>query len=218
MMLKTFSLYRRILMGVLLIAPVAALATDVAGSTPAPWRAKVQHFAAEHFKHPAWGYSHSERDYKLARKLAAEDNVALDDDVLFAAAYLHDIAAFSPWEKPDKDHQDVAVEVVPDILREPVFRWKNWRRSNRPFAPTCTSATRKIRKHSICMMRTRSTGSAPSGSRGSLRSWTRMAVILTGRRSSRCAGQSQEGARPNPFPRRQGDDAGSPRCAEVIPR
>jgi HD superfamily phosphodiesterase len=77
----------------------------------------VRQLAREHFKHPAWGYSHSERDYALAHSLAASDHVALDDDVLFAASYLHDIAAFPPWggdEPPD--HSDVGADAVEKIL------------------------------------------------------------------------------------------------------
>ena len=84
----------------------------------ADWRSTVRQFAREHFKNPAWGFSHSERDYALARSLAAADHVVLDDDVLFAAAYLHDIAAFKPWggdEPPD--HSDVGADVVGSILK-----------------------------------------------------------------------------------------------------
>ncbi len=66
-------------------APPARAAAD--------WRTTVRQFAQEHFRNPAWGYSHSRRDYALARALASADHVALDDDVLFAAAYLHDIDA-----------------------------------------------------------------------------------------------------------------------------
>jgi HD superfamily phosphodiesterase len=99
-----------------------ALAGGVAAmAAPAPsmadWRAAVRQLAREHFKNPAWGYSHSERDYALARSLAASDHVALDDDVLFAASYLHDLAAFPPWggdEPPD--HSDVGADAVGKIL------------------------------------------------------------------------------------------------------
>lgn len=52
----------------------------------ADWHSTVRQVAREHFKNPAWGFSHCERDYALARSLAATDHVALDDDVLFAAA------------------------------------------------------------------------------------------------------------------------------------
>jgi uncharacterized protein len=106
----------------LLVAAYFSIACCVAaepGTAPsAPdWHAAVRQFAKEHFKNPAWGYSHSERDYALARSLAASDHVALDDDILFAAAYLHDIAAFPPWggdEPPD--HSDVGADVVGKIL------------------------------------------------------------------------------------------------------
>jgi HD superfamily phosphodiesterase len=81
------------------------------------WRASIQAFAKTHFKNPAWGYSHSVRDYALARELAAADHVELDDDVLFAAAYLHDMAAFKPWEDQKADHADVAADLVSSTLQ-----------------------------------------------------------------------------------------------------
>ena len=64
--------------------------------------------AAAEFRNPAWGYSHSARDYALARQLARADGVRLDDDVLFAAAWLHDMAAFPKWEAAGVDHADRA--------------------------------------------------------------------------------------------------------------
>jgi HD superfamily phosphodiesterase len=105
-------------------APAGAAAT-AAPPAPAPlpapaadWRATVRHFAQDHFRNPAWGYSHSLRDYALARALAASDRVTVDDDVLFAAAFLHDMAAFPPWgggaEPPD--HSDLGADAVGKIL------------------------------------------------------------------------------------------------------
>lgn len=85
---------------------------------PPDWHETIRRFAKAHFKNPAWGYSHSERDYALARALAAADHVTLDDDVVFATAYLHDIAAFPPWggnEPPD--HSDVGADVVGTVLK-----------------------------------------------------------------------------------------------------
>jgi HD superfamily phosphodiesterase len=96
-------------------APTAAPAPAPAASSD--WRATVRDFAAKHFKNPAWGYSHSVRDYALARELAAADRVSLDDDVLFAAAYLHDMAAFKPWENEKLDHSDVAAGIVDTVLK-----------------------------------------------------------------------------------------------------
>jgi len=101
----------------LLLAALALSAMPAfADSSPTDWREKVRAFNIEHCKHPAWGTSHSERDYRLAKAMAATDKAALDDDVLFAAAYLHDIAAFKPYEKPDLDHSDVAADIVGQIL------------------------------------------------------------------------------------------------------
>ncbi len=97
--------------------------TAVAADAAAPsiehtgdWRASVHRFAEANLKHPAWGLSHSVRDYELAKELAAADQVSLDDDVLYAAAYLHDVAAFAPFRKPDVDHQDEAARIVESML------------------------------------------------------------------------------------------------------
>jgi uncharacterized protein len=81
------------------------------------WHTAIRAFAQQHFKNPAWGYSHSLRDYALARELAAADHVILDDDVLFAAAYLHDMAAFPPWANDRLDHSDVGADKVDAILK-----------------------------------------------------------------------------------------------------
>jgi uncharacterized protein len=111
------------------IATLAALWTVAAAATatadpPAAqvsWREQVRRFAEEHFKNPAWGYSHCRRDYALARELAAADHVKLDDDVLYAAAYLHDMAAFPPWEKEGVDHADEAAAIVETVLKSTGF-------------------------------------------------------------------------------------------------
>lgn len=97
----------------------AALAADAPTPTiehTGDWRAAVHRFAAANLKHPAWGLSHSVRDYELAKQLAAADKVTLDDDVLYAAAYLHDVAAFAPFSKPNVDHQDEAARIVGSML------------------------------------------------------------------------------------------------------
>jgi uncharacterized protein len=103
-----------------LIAACGAAVSMAAAAPPAPapdWHTTVREFAATYFKNPAWGYSHCQRDYALAKELAAADHVALDDDVLFAAAYLHDIAAFAPWEDTRLDHSDVGARVVDSVLK-----------------------------------------------------------------------------------------------------
>jgi len=67
-------------------------------------------------KHPAWGLSHSLRGYELAKALAAADQVVLDDEVLYAAAYLHDVAAFAPFRSSFANHQDEAARIVESLL------------------------------------------------------------------------------------------------------
>lgn len=100
---------------------IAAAAPATAAPPTPDWRTTVRAFAASHFNHPAWGYSHSLRDYALARELADADHVSLDDDVLFASAYLHDIAAFAPWEDPKADHSDVGARVIDSVLKDTGF-------------------------------------------------------------------------------------------------
>jgi uncharacterized protein len=108
----------RVLIAVLGIGLSLAAAAAGPSASPAPdWHLTVHDFAANHFKNPAWGFSHCERDYALARELAAADHVTLDDDVLYAAAYLHDMAAFAPWEDTKLDHSDVGAKVVDSVLK-----------------------------------------------------------------------------------------------------
>lgn len=105
-------------MGLLLALGASPAASSMPVPAPnADWHAAVRAFAKEHFKNPAWGYSHSARDYALARELAAKDGVKLDDDVLFAAAYLHDVGAFPPWADDQKDHTDIAAGIVDTLLK-----------------------------------------------------------------------------------------------------
>jgi len=82
----------------------------------APWKQSVFKLATEKLQHSAWGVSHSERDYLLASRLAAESKLEIDTDVLFAAAFLHDVGAFDAFRKDGVDHTDRAAELVPDIL------------------------------------------------------------------------------------------------------
>ena len=111
----------RVLLAAVTLMNLAVAATAADAPTPAiehmgDWRAAVHRFAEVNLKHPAWGLSHSVRDYDLAKELAAADKVTLDDDVLYAAAYLHDVAAFAPFRKPDVDHQDEAARIVESML------------------------------------------------------------------------------------------------------
>jgi len=108
-------------LALLIVLAVVAAALDARADEPViakggDWRVAVRTFAQQHLRHPAWGASHSQRDYDLARSLAAADHVALDDDVLYAAAFLHDVAAFAPWQKHGVDHADRAAQIVGRLL------------------------------------------------------------------------------------------------------
>lgn len=105
----------RLLMAAL--APALAATSPVLAQGTPLWRDRAIAFVAANMQHTAWGVSHAGRDYQLAREIARRDNLAVDDDVLFAAAMLHDIAAFAPWAKAGVDHGVRAAEVLPDSLR-----------------------------------------------------------------------------------------------------
>jgi uncharacterized protein len=110
-----------------LLMPAGGRAADAPRTTAtgiplnAPWKATVYAFAQKTFKHPAWGWQHSERDYRLAVEVANGDHLAVDTDVLFAAAFLHDMAAFAPYEKKGMEHGDRAAETSEAVLRDAGF-------------------------------------------------------------------------------------------------
>lgn len=105
---------------ILVLAALFTLAGPAAAQTAA-WRAKVIGFAAQNLKHPAWGFSHSQRDYELAKSMAAADHVTLDDDVIFAAAYLHDMAAFDAFAVPKTPHGEAAAAKIDLVLGDTDF-------------------------------------------------------------------------------------------------
>jgi len=84
-------------------------------ATAETWRDKVAAFAAKNLQEDLF-YFHSRRDYVLAKKLAAADHVTLDEDVIFAAAYLHDMGAVSAFAEPKKDHADVSAAKIDLVL------------------------------------------------------------------------------------------------------
>src|SRR6185312_15595486 len=79
------------------------------------WRGHVVSFTAKLFD-SGGGFSHLQRDYSWAKKLAAADHVVLDDDVIFAAAYLHDVGSMDGWSEPNQEHGDVAAAKLDRML------------------------------------------------------------------------------------------------------
>lgn len=102
-------------------APAPAAEPPIPQSGTGDWRGSLQAFSKDNFKHPAWGHAHSVRIYNLAKSLAKQDKKTVDDDVLFAAAMMHDIAAFQQWAVADKDHADRAVDLLPSLLSKAGF-------------------------------------------------------------------------------------------------
>jgi len=121
------TLFTAFLLTAALLAPSGARAADAPAQTvsgiplDAPWKVTIYAFARQHFLHPAWGWQHSERDYRLAVDIAKGEGLNVDDDVLFAAAMLHDMAAYSPWEDNKREHGDVAAETSEAVLRDAGF-------------------------------------------------------------------------------------------------
>ena len=87
----------------------------------APWKATIYAMVRAKFHHPGWGWQHSERDYQLATEVAQGDGLKVDSDVLFAAAMLHDMAAFPPYDKAGMEHGDRAAETSEAVLRDAGF-------------------------------------------------------------------------------------------------
>ena len=82
-----------------------------------PWKLSLYEMVASTMQHPAWGMNHYERNYLLTLKLAKAESVEVDTDVLFAAAFLHDMATFQPWSN-GTDHSQRAAQLVPGVLKD----------------------------------------------------------------------------------------------------
>jgi uncharacterized protein len=98
-----------------LASPVTLTTTGI--PLDAPWKVKVYELAHSTFLHPAWGWQHSERDYRLALQLARDEGLKVDKDALFAAAFLHDMAAFRPCSDKKMEHGYCAALQSPAILK-----------------------------------------------------------------------------------------------------
>jgi uncharacterized protein len=109
-------------------APEEARATATLTGIPLDqaWKAAVYGFAREKLLHPAWGWTHSERDYGLARDIAAREGLRIDPDVLFAAAFVHDMGAIGEFQKEGVDHAVRSAELAEPLLRDAGFPMAKW--------------------------------------------------------------------------------------------
>lgn len=90
-------------------------------SSSSDWRTNVREFAEAHLQHTAWGPAHGRRDYEMTLSLARAEGVAVDDDALYAAAYLHDMGGIPPYAKAGVDHGDRSIQLVDSVLRDAGF-------------------------------------------------------------------------------------------------
>jgi uncharacterized protein len=97
------------------VQQVATVATNSA------WRIAVYDFCRAHLQHSAWGLAHAERNFLMAQQIAQEEKLTVDEDILFAAAFLHDVAAFEEFGKIAVDHTEHGAEVAGKFLAETAF-------------------------------------------------------------------------------------------------
>jgi uncharacterized protein len=82
-----------------------------------PWKASLQEFAVKNVVHASWGYSHSERNYHNTKWISDAEGLQIDEEVLLAAAFLHDVGGLPGFEKEGVDHGVRSAEVGIPLLR-----------------------------------------------------------------------------------------------------
>jgi uncharacterized protein len=99
----------------------AAETTQSGISLDKPWKVAIYQFSKDNLQHSAWGVGHYERNYLLVKKIAKLENITIDEDVLFAAAFLHDIGVFEPYVIEGAEHSKTASDNIESILRPSGF-------------------------------------------------------------------------------------------------
>lgn len=63
--------------------------------------------------------NHARRCLFIAKKLAEEENIAYDEDILVFSSYFHDISAYKPY-RPDGpfDHAEESAKIIPALAAE----------------------------------------------------------------------------------------------------
>jgi uncharacterized protein len=80
------------------------------------WKAKILDFAKQ-LNHPAWGFSHLQRVHAMALRLAKEEHTPIDEEVIFAASYFHDVGALEPYKKTGIEHAVRSAEFCDEVLQ-----------------------------------------------------------------------------------------------------
>lgn len=81
------------------------------------WKVKLNEFAVKHVIHQSWGYPHAERNFHNTVKLAQAEKIEVDEDILMAAAFLHDVGGLPPYEMEGVDHGVRSAEVGLPLLQ-----------------------------------------------------------------------------------------------------
>lgn len=113
----------------LMMQPVAALTVEATRTgilLDTPWKKNIYQYAEENVKHSAWGLAHSERNYQVSIDLAARENIKIDTDVIFAAAFLHDIGAIDPFRDKNIEHSIRSVAIAEPLLAANGFPMQKW--------------------------------------------------------------------------------------------
>ena len=76
---------------------------------------------AEKFEHPAWGFNHCNRVYKTAMDIAKVEGLVVDEEIIYAAAYIHDMGAFEPYKIADVDHAERSAQLTEETLNNLKF-------------------------------------------------------------------------------------------------
>ncbi len=90
------------------------------------WKQKIYSYALENVVHPAWGIAHSERDYLVSMEIAKRSSIQIDEDVLFAASFLHDLGGMAAFEKKGVDHAVRSVQLIEPLLKQFGFPMEKW--------------------------------------------------------------------------------------------
>jgi uncharacterized protein len=110
-----------LILGFLMAVIAGHSAEPATVNTNSAWRVEIFEFCRTRLQHTAWGLAHSERNFLLAQRLAKEEGIEIDQDVIFAAAFLHDVAAFEEYGKVNVDHTDAGAEVAAAMLEKAGF-------------------------------------------------------------------------------------------------
>lgn len=82
---------------------------------PGVWRQRLAEEVAA-YPHPSWGPSHCRRTYELALGLAGDAGERVDEELLFALAYVHDLGAFEPFASAGTGTQEASAHAAEEVL------------------------------------------------------------------------------------------------------